>query len=229
MVAPRTERQYEQMREGSRERILESARELFAEHGFAATSVRRIAERAGISQGLLYNYFDGKDALLRAIFERTISDVAESLSAARTAAGAGAGAGAAAGAAEDVRAALDALVRSAFAIVAEHRAFWQLSYQLRMQPAVQASLGEGMREWSNAIRAELERLLGSAVATDCADGADGADARAIAVEARVLFAAIDGAAQHYVMDPDGYPVDAVAAAITRRFVSPVKEEAGHDT
>jgi AcrR family transcriptional regulator len=222
MVVPRTERQYEQMREGSRERILESALELFAEHGFAATSVRRIAERAGISQGLLYNYFDGKDALLRAIFERTMSDVAESLSAARMAAGAGAGAGAAAGEAEDGRAALDALVRSAFAIVGEHRAFWQLSYQLRMQPAVQATLGDGIRGWSNAIRAELEQLLGSRVATD------GANAQGIAVEARVLFAAIDGAAQHYVMDPEGYPVDAVAAAITRRFVSPVKEEAGHD-
>jgi hypothetical protein len=32
-----------------------------------------------------------------------------------------------------------------------------------------------------------------------------------------LFAAIDGAAQHWVLDPDGYPLDAVGAEIVRLF------------
>jgi DNA-binding transcriptional regulator YbjK len=42
-----------------------AALELFARDGFAATPVRPIAAEPGVAQGLLYNDFDGKDALLR--------------------------------------------------------------------------------------------------------------------------------------------------------------------
>jgi AcrR family transcriptional regulator len=74
-VAPRTSEQFEEMRRESRERILRSALALFARRGFANTSVRLLAEEAGVSQGLLYNYFDGKHELLRAIFARSMEGV----------------------------------------------------------------------------------------------------------------------------------------------------------
>ena len=47
-----------------RERLVEVALGLFQELGFHQTSVRAIAERAGISVGTLFNYFSGKDELL---------------------------------------------------------------------------------------------------------------------------------------------------------------------
>ena len=71
---PRTRAQFEAIRQESRERILDAALRLFARYGYAATPVRRIAEEAGVSQGLLYNYFDGKESLLRALFEQTAGD-----------------------------------------------------------------------------------------------------------------------------------------------------------
>jgi AcrR family transcriptional regulator len=40
---------------------------LFAERGFAATSVRDIAAAAGLTAGALYNHFDSKEAILNAI------------------------------------------------------------------------------------------------------------------------------------------------------------------
>ncbi len=49
--------------------ILEVALKLFAERGVEGTTIKQIAERADISVGLLYHYFDGKAALLQAIFE----------------------------------------------------------------------------------------------------------------------------------------------------------------
>lgn len=49
--------------------ILEVALKLFAERGVEGTTIKQIAERADISVGLLYHYFDGKTALLQAIFE----------------------------------------------------------------------------------------------------------------------------------------------------------------
>ena len=48
----------------TRERILAAAAHVFAEHGYAAGTTDRIAERAGLSIGSLYQYFPNKDAIL---------------------------------------------------------------------------------------------------------------------------------------------------------------------
>jgi len=53
----------EQMRE-RRDRILVAARELLAERGYAAVTVRELADRCGVSVPTLYNRFGSKDALL---------------------------------------------------------------------------------------------------------------------------------------------------------------------
>lgn len=49
--------------ERTRQTILEAAYELFLEQGYAATSMRQIAERAGLALGGIYNHFDGKEAI----------------------------------------------------------------------------------------------------------------------------------------------------------------------
>ena len=53
----------------SRERLLETATELFAEKGYAATSVREIVKRAGVSKPVLYYYFKSKEGLFYAILD----------------------------------------------------------------------------------------------------------------------------------------------------------------
>ena len=53
----------------SRERLLETATELFAEKGYAGTSVREIVEKAGVSKPVLYYYFKSKEGLFYAILE----------------------------------------------------------------------------------------------------------------------------------------------------------------
>lgn len=47
-----------------REQVLAAALTLFCEHGYAATSTRRIAEAAGVTEGLIFHYFASKEALL---------------------------------------------------------------------------------------------------------------------------------------------------------------------
>jgi AcrR family transcriptional regulator len=50
-------------KERTRARIVASARRLFAERGFEATTTRELAMEAGIAAGTLFNYFAGKEAL----------------------------------------------------------------------------------------------------------------------------------------------------------------------
>ena len=62
-----TKEQFEEIRNKSKAAIIEAALELFANNGFHSTSVTQIAKKAGVSKGLMYNYFDSKEALLEAI------------------------------------------------------------------------------------------------------------------------------------------------------------------
>jgi AcrR family transcriptional regulator len=55
------------------ERILSAAEELFASHGFAATTVDDIAAEAGVSKGLLYDHYHSKEELLRAVWDRLVA------------------------------------------------------------------------------------------------------------------------------------------------------------
>ena len=50
--------------------LVETALRLFFRKGYDATAIRDIAKEAGVSLGLLYNYFESKEALLREIFHR---------------------------------------------------------------------------------------------------------------------------------------------------------------
>jgi AcrR family transcriptional regulator len=56
----------------TRERILNAAAHVFAEHGYAAGTTNRIAEHARISIGSLYQYFPNKDAILAELLVRHI-------------------------------------------------------------------------------------------------------------------------------------------------------------
>jgi AcrR family transcriptional regulator len=54
-------------KERTQQIIEQAAYELFMEHGFNATSMRQIAERAGLALGGIYNHFKGKEEIFRAI------------------------------------------------------------------------------------------------------------------------------------------------------------------
>jgi AcrR family transcriptional regulator len=57
-----------------RARILEAARASFGEMGFAGATVEAIALRAGVSNGLLYQFFRGKDHLFEVVLREVIAD-----------------------------------------------------------------------------------------------------------------------------------------------------------
>lgn len=61
--------------------ILEAATHLFGEQGFHSVTTRKIAAKAGISEGTLFNYFSSKNELMRAILERIYEELRDNASA----------------------------------------------------------------------------------------------------------------------------------------------------
>lgn len=61
------------------EKIVEAAREIFAQKGFAGARMQEIADRAGINKGLLHYYFRSKEALFKAIFREAFAQFSQVL------------------------------------------------------------------------------------------------------------------------------------------------------
>lgn len=61
-------------------RIMDVAEDLFAAHGYDGTSLRQIADGAGIKEPGLYNHFAGKQALYEAVLHRALNPMTEALS-----------------------------------------------------------------------------------------------------------------------------------------------------
>jgi TetR/AcrR family transcriptional repressor of nem operon len=53
----------------TRDRLIDSARYLFWERGFAGTSMADLLAHAGVNSGSFYHFFESKEALLRAVLE----------------------------------------------------------------------------------------------------------------------------------------------------------------
>ncbi|MCG8311098.1 MAG: TetR/AcrR family transcriptional regulator [Cytophagales bacterium] len=73
-MSPRSQKQIEQIRSQSIKKILDAAFELIAKHGYEATSISQIAKSAGVSKGLMYNYFDSKEDLLKELINNALAE-----------------------------------------------------------------------------------------------------------------------------------------------------------
>lgn len=60
--------------ERRRRKILDAARRCFGRDGYAGATVARIAEEAGVSNGLLYQFFRNKDHLLEVVLKDVVRD-----------------------------------------------------------------------------------------------------------------------------------------------------------
>ncbi len=66
-------------KEHTRERIINSAKTLFAEQGYQKTTIVDISKRAGLSEAALYDYFQGKEDLLLTIPDLWVSELVRDL------------------------------------------------------------------------------------------------------------------------------------------------------
>nr|WP_229074261.1 TetR/AcrR family transcriptional regulator [Actinoplanes sp. DH11] len=93
---------------GRRAHLVSLAGDLFAEKGFRATTVREIADAAGILSGSLYHHFDSKESIGDELLSAFLDDVLAGYREAATD--------------TDPRAAIERIVRSSTATLSRHRA-----------------------------------------------------------------------------------------------------------
>jgi AcrR family transcriptional regulator len=74
--------------ESTRAALIEAARPLFAERGFAGVGTEEIVQAAGVTRGALYHHFAGKRELFEAVYEQIEVELAERIAAGALAANA---------------------------------------------------------------------------------------------------------------------------------------------
>lgn len=72
---PRTKEENERVRQLAKQNIRTSAMQVFIEKGYYNASIADIAQRAGVSKGLLYNYYKGKEELLGDMVQSRIEEI----------------------------------------------------------------------------------------------------------------------------------------------------------
>ncbi|MFF0273140.1 MULTISPECIES: TetR/AcrR family transcriptional regulator [unclassified Streptomyces] len=144
MVGPAPER---------REEILSTAAEVFAAHGYDATTVREIADAAGLLAGSLYYHFDSKESMLDEILSCFLDELRAGYDAV-LAAGLG------------PRETVEALVTESFREIDRHRAavaiFQKEAGHLQDQPRF-GHLADARRRFETAWLGSLERGVASGV------------------------------------------------------------------
>ncbi len=188
---PRTAKQNEQIRAETRAIILESAMQLFAQKGYANTTTRDIATAAGLSVGLMYHYFKGKESLLQAVFDYVMARIDEAITAVLQTNPPGER--------------LASLLHAIFDLLASEPEFWALFYMLRTQPAIMAVLGDDFRQRTALLRACFVDELTRAGQADPA------------LEAYYLYSVVEGAIQQYLLDPSHYPLADIVEKMIFQF------------
>ena len=136
-MSPRSAKQFDDIRKQKKELILESALELFAENGFHVTSISQIAKKAGISKGLIYNYFESKTEILSEIIKIGFDSVYSNLDLNH----------------DEVLSEEEFVyfIRQTFKIMRENMEFWKLYMSLMLQPKVSESLKQDYGNEAQAI------------------------------------------------------------------------------
>lgn len=144
-MTPRTELEFEKLRSERRNQIMDAALELFAQEGYHQTTVSRIATRAEISKGLMYNYYTSKEELLQAIVTKGIDLFLDSFDPNRD------------GTLTDEE--FDFFVDGLFKILSTHQKFFKLYISILSQPEAFQLIREKFDEFYNSFMQPLTQYF----------------------------------------------------------------------
>jgi AcrR family transcriptional regulator len=198
---PKSKAQFERSRQRSIATIKRTALELFAQRGYHHTSVQDIADAAHISKGLLYNYFENKEALLMEIMmdafaiARQLHDEALAHD-------------------DDPCEQLRYLTEHSIGWIKSNMQYWRLLISLSFQAETIQPLLPKIHEIEMEITAK------------CADIFRRIEVENPEDEAMFYGAVMDGIAIQYVQIGERYPIDKMVGMVLARYDTSRKSEAG---
>lgn len=182
-MSPRSQKQFEEIREERREQIMHVALELLATEGFAHVTIAKIADKAGISKGLLYNYFENKEHLITEITLKGLNELIKvfdpnndrKLSSHE----------------------MHYFIDQVFEILKTNTRFWRLYFMLLFQPEV-----------FKVIESKMMQIMEPYIISVTTFFSQKGSADPIA-EMRFFGAMMDGICLNYVMDIENFPLEGI--------------------
>ncbi|RLD30633.1 MAG: TetR/AcrR family transcriptional regulator [Bacteroidetes bacterium] len=191
-MSPRTPKQFEKIRHDRRKSIMDTALEVFSENGYANASISMIAKKAGISKGLMYNYFKSKEELLSTIVLDGLNEMFELLDPNKDGV--------------LTKEEFTYFIEEVFKLINEKRTFYKLYFSLMMQPSVwklfEARLAEIIEPF---MKITIDYYAKKGVENPL-------------LESLLISALFDGIGFHYVFNPEQYPLDDIKKLLIERFV-----------
>jgi AcrR family transcriptional regulator len=185
---PRTKNQVEELRNQKIELIENTAMKCFAENGFHNTSISVIAKEAGISSGLMYNYFSSKEELLKSIYLKGIKKVFTPIEGEPL-----------------TKDKFIAFLQHIFSEIETNIPFWKLYFIVISQPGVLAQYQEYMLETALPIMNSITGYFAK-------QGIQNPE-----IEAQFLFSTIDGVCINYLINYPKYPLKQIKQKILKNY------------
>jgi AcrR family transcriptional regulator len=192
-MCPKTKAQFEAIRSQTSSVIKDTALALFAENGFHNTSISQIAKAAGVSKGLMYNYFESKEALLHAIMSDAMDKGTELMQKHLKEGG-------------DPKDQLLSLVDGVFEWIIGNLSYWKLLAALAFQKEVTQQLAPEILEKSqsyNVIITDLFKKMGKPEPEK---------------EAMLIGALMDGIGMQYMVMPEMYPIEEMKELVKKKII-----------
>ncbi len=196
-MSPRTEEQFKAIREQRKAHIRDVALEVFALEGYHGASISKIAKKAGISKGLLYNYFDNKEDVIRDILEKGIDMMLGSLDLNKD------------GVLE--RAEMEYYINDIFEKIKANPEFWRLYFSISLQPVIYNLIQEKINE----LFTPLYRIAVNYFKSQGFDDPEG--------ETMLFAALLDGVGFHFIMEPNHYPIEKAKQTLINKYVKFTKK------
>lgn len=188
---PRTPQQFEGIREERKALIMLTALGLFAKNGFHGTTISSIARKAGISKGLLYNYFENKNDLIKTIIYSGLDKIDRLMDPDKDGVLTG----------DEMEYFLDRF----FDMLQNDTSFWKLYFTLLVQEPIIKLVEERLAEY---VKKYIQLLTAYFKANEFEDPY---------TEALMFGSMLDGIAINYIANSELFPVEKIKEKILQKY------------
>ena len=171
---------------------MQAGLEMFAKHSIETASIALIAQHAGISKGLIYNYFENKESLILAI----VLDGLQKFSTLAPHAEGGI----------MTKPEITEYIERTFSVLENHVSYWKLYFSILLHPAV---MKMAEPHFHKAILPVVEMLTDYYKQQGFADPA---------AQALFLGSVLDGVSLNYLVNPDFYPLQTIKETILQKLL-----------